>query len=56
MMSSFSANFSCLKILQFLAEDSAYDYKAVRYEYLPNDGELTSFEMEKQEYCNVCNN
>lgn len=56
MMSSFSANFSCLKILQFLAEDSAYDYKAVRYEYLPNDGELTSFEMKKQEYCNVCNN
>lgn len=54
MMSCFSAHLSCLKILQFLAEDSAYDYKSIRYEYLLNDGELTSFEMLKQEYCHVC--
>lgn len=55
MMNGFSAHLSCLKILQFLAEDSTYDYKTIRYEYLPNNGELTEFEMQKQEQCHVCN-
>ncbi len=54
MMSGFSANLSALKILQFLTEDYNYNYKPFRYEYLPNTGELTQFEMLKQEHCNVC--
>ena len=55
MMNCFSAHLSCLKILHFLAEDSSFDYRSIRYEYLPNKGILTKFEMKKQENCNVCN-
>ena len=55
MMSGFSAYLSALTLLRFLAENEFYQYKTVRYEYLPNSGEMTEFEMEKQEKCNVCN-
>ena len=54
MMSGFSANLSAIKIIRFLAEDSSYDFNCIRYEYLPNDGELTEVEMIKQANCNVC--
>lgn len=55
MMSGFSACFGSLKILHFLAQDSEYDFSTYRYEYLPNHGELTQFELLKQEGCHVCN-
>lgn len=55
MMSGFSAYLSALTLLRFLAENEFFQYKTVRYEYLPNSGEMTEFEMEKQEKCNVCN-
>ncbi len=55
MMSGFSAYLSALTLLRFLAENAFYQYKTVRYEYLPNSGEMTEFEMDKQEKCNVCN-
>lgn len=54
-MSGYSAFFSSLKIIHFLAEDSRYNYATLRYEYLPNSGELTSFTLLKQGGCNVCN-
>jgi molybdopterin/thiamine biosynthesis adenylyltransferase len=56
IMSGFSAQLAALNILQFLMEDSAFDYKIKRYEYLPNNGNMTAFEMQKQGICNVCNN
>ena len=55
MMSSFSANLSCIKILQFLCEDSSFDHTPIRYEYLPNKGVMTEFVLTRQEECNVCN-
>ena len=55
MMSGFSAYLSALTLLRFLAENEFYQYNTVRYEYLLNSGEMTEFEMEKQEKCNVCN-
>lgn len=55
MQSCFSANFSCLSILQLLLEDSAFNYSPIRYEYLINNGYLTEFDLEKQGGCNVCN-
>lgn len=55
MMSGFSAFLSSLKIIKFLAEDSHYNYLTLRYEYLPNAGELTSFTLLKQGGCDVCN-
>jgi molybdopterin/thiamine biosynthesis adenylyltransferase len=55
MMSGYSAFFSCLKIIHFLAGDSKYNFSVLRYEYLPNRGELTSFRLLKQENCDVCN-
>ncbi|MGX3047287.1 hypothetical protein ACWIUH_05505, partial [Ursidibacter arcticus] len=54
-MSGFSAYLSGLTLLRFLVENEFYHYKTVRYEYLPNSGEMTEFEMTKQEKCNVCN-
>lgn len=54
-MSGYSAFFSSLKIIHFLAEDSQYDYTTLRHEYLPNSGSLTSFTLLKQGDCNVCN-
>lgn len=55
IMSGYSAFFSCLKIIPFLAEDSRYDFSICRYEYLPNCGEMTNFSLLKQENCHVCN-
>ncbi|TCB69240.1 ThiF family adenylyltransferase [Acinetobacter sp. ANC 4216] len=55
MMSGFSANLSCIKILQFLCEDSSFDHTPIRYEYLPNHGVMTEFVLSRQEECNVCN-
>ena len=55
MMSGFSAHLSSLTLLRFLTENESYQYKTVRYEYLPNSGEMTEFEMDKQGNCNVCN-
>ncbi|UOO77372.1 ThiF family adenylyltransferase [Neisseria sp. Dent CA1/247] len=55
-MSLFSANLSCLRIIQFLIGDTTFNYKTERYEYLINKGEMTSFEMIKQiNFCGVCN-
>lgn len=55
-MSLFSANLSCLRIIQFLVGDSKFDYKTERYEYLIDKGEMTAFEMVKQpNFCGVCN-
>lgn len=54
-MSGFSSYLSCMTILRFLAEDEFYQYQTIRYEYLPNSGEMTEFEMNKQGNCNVCN-
>ncbi|MEQ5124768.1 ThiF family adenylyltransferase [Morganella morganii] len=54
-MSGYSAFFSSLKIIHFLAEDSQYDYTTLRYEYLPNSGNLTRFALLKHGDCNVCN-
>ncbi|MBE0471785.1 MAG: ThiF family adenylyltransferase [Methyloprofundus sp.] len=56
VMSLFSANLSCMRIIQFLAGDDRLDYKTERYEYLINKGIMTSFEMVKQRaFCKVCN-
>ncbi|MBA2798694.1 ThiF family adenylyltransferase [Aeromonas veronii] len=54
MMSGFSANLCCIKILQFLLDDSTFDYKCERYEYLPNMGDMTRFTLKKQEGCIIC--
>lgn len=55
-MSLFSANLSCLRIIQFLVGDTTFDYKTERYEYLINKGEMTVFEMVKQiDFCGLCN-
>lgn len=53
-MSGFSSYLSCMTILKFLAEGEFYQYQTIRYEYLPNSGEMTEFEMNKQDNCNVC--
>ena len=55
MMSGFSANLSCMKIIQFLCEDSSFDHTPIRYEYLPNHGLMTEFILLHQEKCSVCN-
>ena len=55
-MSGFSANLGSLRVIQFLTEDSTFDYTTKRHEYLINEGTMTDFEMERQEGCNVCNN
>lgn len=54
IMSSFSANLSCIRLIQFLIGDKMLDYKTIRYEFLLNSGEITSFEMFKQPTCEVC--
>lgn len=54
-MSGYSAFLSSLKIIHFLSEDSQYNYSTIRYEYLPNSGDLTKFTLLKQGNCNVCN-
>lgn len=55
-MSLFSANLSCLRIIQFLVGDTTFDYKTQRYEYLIDKGKMTTFEMVKQiNFCGVCN-
>lgn len=55
-MSLFSANLSCLRIIQFLVGDSKFNHKTERYEYLIDKGEMTAFEMVKQpNFCGVCN-
>ncbi|MBA4820359.1 ThiF family adenylyltransferase [Pantoea ananatis] len=54
-MSGYSAFLSTFKIIHFLSEDSQYNYSTIRYEYLPNSGDLTSFTLSKQGDCNVCN-
>ncbi|RLM17689.1 thiamine biosynthesis protein ThiF [Brenneria alni] len=54
-MSGYSAFLSTLKIIHFLSEDSQYNYSTIRYEYLPNSGELTKFTLLKQGDCNACN-
>lgn len=55
-MSLFSANLSCLRIIQYLVGDSKFDYKTERYEYLIDKGEMTAFEMLRQQnFCGVCN-
>lgn len=57
VMSSFSANLSCLRIIHFLIEDNNFDYTAERHEYLVNKGEMTAFQMRKQEgFCRICCN
>lgn len=56
IISLFSANLSCLRIIQFLTGDQEFDYKTERYEYLIDRGEMTAFEMVKQNnLCRVCN-
>lgn len=55
MMSGFSANLSCMKLIHFLLNDSAYEYINKRIEYLPNTGDITSFELIKQSKCEICN-
>lgn len=55
MMSGFSASMATLTILQYLMEDSRFDYNIRRHEYLINKGEMTEFSLQKQEQCNVCN-
>ena len=54
-MSSFSASLSSMEIIQFLVEDSNLIFNSLRYEYLPNKGEMTGFELLKQDDCHVCN-
>lgn len=54
-MSNFSANFSCIKLLHFLLNDSAFEYNNYRYEYLINSGQLTKVELLKQQGCDTCN-
>ncbi|MCY1697215.1 ThiF family adenylyltransferase [Lelliottia sp. SL45] len=55
MMNGFSANLSCMKIVHFLLNDSAFSYVNNRYEYLPNEGKMTNFELVKQSGCKICN-
>lgn len=55
-MSSFSANIASLRIIHYLLNDPLFDFTPTRYEYLLNSGSVTSFKMEKQKDCNVCNN
>jgi molybdopterin/thiamine biosynthesis adenylyltransferase len=55
-MSGFSANLGSLRMIQFLVEDSTFDYTTKRHEYLINGGTMTDFEMQRQEGCSVCNN
>ncbi|MGP2463615.1 ThiF family adenylyltransferase [Pantoea ananatis] len=54
-MSSYSANLSALKLLNFLLDDSAFSYENARLEYLPNNGEITRFEFKHQPECEICN-
>lgn len=54
-MSSYSANLSALKLLNFLLDDSAFNYENARLEYLPNSGEITRFKFENQLECEICN-
>lgn len=54
-MSSFSASLSSMEIIQFLVEDSNLTFNSLRYEYLPNKGEMTGFELLKQDDCHACN-
>ena len=55
-MSLFSANLSCLRIIQFLVGDKNFDFKTERYEYLLEQGIFTKFEMLKQKNkCPICN-
>ncbi|WP_240155266.1 ThiF family adenylyltransferase [Candidatus Pantoea multigeneris] len=54
-MSSFSANLSALKLVNFLLDDSAFSYDNERLEYLPNKGEMTIFKFEQQPKCKICN-
>ncbi|OBU43620.1 thiamine biosynthesis protein ThiF [Photobacterium damselae] len=56
MMSAFSASLCSLNILLFLAEDPEYNYNSTRYEYLPNSGNFTAFELNKQGTCYECSN
>ncbi|WP_421589691.1 ThiF family adenylyltransferase [Rahnella aceris] len=53
-MSSFSANLSAVKLLNFLLDDSAFSYENARFEYLPNQGEMTKFEFKHQPDCELC--
>ncbi|MBN3050298.1 ThiF family adenylyltransferase [Pectobacterium brasiliense] len=55
MMSGFSANLCCMQLLHFLLDDSAFSYNNHRYEYLPNSGLMTQFELVKQDGCKICN-
>jgi len=55
MMNGFSANLSCMKLIHFLLDDSAFSYVNSRYEYLPNEGKMTNFELVKQSGCKICN-
>lgn len=55
MMNGFSANLCCMKLINFLLDDSAYSYVNSRYEYLPNEGKMTNFELVKQNGCKICN-
>lgn len=55
MMSGFSANLCCMKLIHFLLEDSAFSYINKRYEYLTNEGKMTDFELVKQNGCKICN-
>ena len=55
LMSGFSANLSCMQLLHFLLDDSAFEYNSNRFEYLPNSGTMTSFELNKQNNCGICN-
>lgn len=55
IMSGFSASLCCMQLLHFLLDDSAFAYNNRRYEYLPNNGNMTQFELEKQDGCEICN-
>lgn len=55
MMNGFSANLCCMKLINFLLDDSAFSYVNSRYEYLPNEGKMTNFELVKQNECKICN-
>lgn len=55
MMNGFSANLCCMKLIHFLLDDSAFSYINSRYEYLPNEGKMTNFELVKQSGCKTCN-
>lgn len=54
IMSSFSAHLSMIRVLHFLANDSLFNYDTNRYEYLPNSGEVTEVNIQKQKGCIIC--